>query len=469
MTSIPAAPPGRLSLPVVVAFASAGIPGAMLLLMMGTYMPRFYAGHLDLPPATALTIVGGAIAMVRLIDVFLELGIGFFMDQTNTRWGRYRVWYALGMPLVWLGIYKVFNPPADADLTYVTIWFFVIYAGMSVTALSHAAWAAMLATGYNERSRLFGWMTAVGVLGSVMLLLLPVLTKGAIRPGTGASMTAIGWLIVGIMPFTAAASIFFAPEKLEKTKSERATVKDYLAVFTTPVMARLVIADLFLVLGPGTTGPIYIFFFKDAKGFPIDQVSALLIFYIGASLFGAPFWAKVAQRLGKHRTVQVACVAYAITQTILMAIPKGLFLPTAAGMFAVGFCASAFILLIRAMVADVGDQVRLETGKERTGLLYAMVTITQKVGSSITVSIVFPILAWVGYNPKETAINTEAAIHGLEMCYLFAPIALVLVGGAMFFGYSLDEEKHADIRRQLDERAAAFAKADEIEQPVAQP
>ncbi len=66
------------------------------------------------------------------------------------------------------------------------------------------------------------------------------------------------------------------------------------------------------------------------------------------------------------------------------------------------------------------------------------------------------ILAAVGYNAKEGAVNTEAAIRGLEMCYLFAPIALVLVGGALFFGYKLDGERHADIRRQLDEREAAL-------------
>jgi Na+/melibiose symporter-like transporter len=107
------------------------------------------------------------------------------------------------------------------------------------------------------------------------------------------------------------------------------------------------------------------------------------------------------------------------------------------------------------MVADVSDQLRLESGQNQTGLLYALVTITQKFGSSITVAIVFPILAAVGYNAKDTAVNTPQAIWGLEMCYLFAPIVLVLVGGAMFFGYRLDNQRHADIRRQLDELDAA--------------
>lgn len=452
---------GRLSTPTIFAFASAGIPGAMLLLILGTYLPRFYAGHLGI----ALTAVAGAIATVRLIDIGFDLVIGYAMDKTRTRFGRYRVWYALGMPILWLAIYKILNPPAGAGTGYLIIWLLVIYTGTSITTLSHAAWAAALATGYNERARVYGWMQGVGVMGSVALLTAPIFTHGAIQPGKGESMAAIGWIIIALMPFTTAASVFFAPEKLPP-KSQEAnppTLRDYRKVFTTPGMLRLVIADLFLVLGPGTTGPIYIFFFHDAKGFPIKEVSLLLIPYIGAGLLGAPFWAQIAQRLGKHRTIQVACVCYAVCQTILMALPKNTFVPTAIGMFAVGFCASAFVLLIRAMVADISDQIRLDTGQNQTGLLYALVTITQKFGSSITVAIVFPILAAVGYNAQEDAINTEAAIRGLEMCYLFAPIALVLVGGAMFFGYKLDRDTHADIRRRLDERDAAMTEAIEAE------
>ena len=138
-------------------------------------------------------------------------------------------------------------------------------------------------------------------------------------------------------------------------------------------------------------------------------------------------------------------------------------LPTVAGMAAVGFCASAFVALIRAMVADVADEVRLDSGQDLTGLLYSMVTTTQKVGTAISVTIIFPILGAVGYNGKEGVINTPHAIFGLEMCYLFAPILLVFVGGAMFFGYKLDNARHATIRDALAQQmiSASIAGAEE--------
>jgi Na+/melibiose symporter-like transporter len=232
---------------------------------------------------------------------------------------------------------------------------------------------------------------------------------------------------------------------------ERTTLKDYLAVVTNPSMFRLLAADLFLILGPGASAPIYLFFFHESKGFALGAVSLLLIPYGAAGIFGAPFWARIAQRLGKHRTVQLAGLGYAIMQTILMLVPAGLFWPTFVSMFSVGFCGSAFIVLIRAMVADVADELRLTTGQERSGVLYALVTLTQKLGSSLAVTIIYPILDAVGFVAKPGYHNTPEAIRGLEMCYVFAPIILVVVGSACLIGYKLDAKRQGEIRSALDE------------------
>jgi len=149
--------------------------------------------------------------------------------------------------------------------------------------------------------------------------------------------------------------------------------------------------------------------------------------------------------------VQLAGLGYAVTQTILMLVPAGLFWATAVSMFTVGFCLAAFIVLIRAMVADVADELRLTTGQERSGVLYALVTLTQKLGSSLSVTIIYPILDAVGYVAKPGYHNTPAAIRGLEMCYLFAPIVLVVVGSACLIGYRLDAKRQGEIRSALEE------------------
>jgi GPH family glycoside/pentoside/hexuronide:cation symporter len=458
MTTVQSAPADRLPFARLLTFSAGSIPGYLLLGIMGVYLPRFYAGHLGI----SLLTLGAAIALIRLADLGLDLALGLFMDAVKTPLGRYRPWYLLSLPVIAFGVFKVFNPPEGAGIGYLFLWYPLLYVAYSLVVLGHSAWAGTLTANYNERSRIFGWMMGMALAGNVTINALPFLTGGAINPAKSASMPTIGWIIIAAAAVTIPLAVMLVPEREPPVaRKEKLTFKDYAAVVAKPSMLRLILADLFLTLGPGTTAPMYIFFFHDAKKFSLTEVPELLIFYVLAGVVGAPLWGRVAQKLGKHRTVQVACVGYAITQTILMMLPAGEFWLTAVGMAAVGFCASAFVLLVRAMVADIADELRLDTGRERSGILFALVTMTQKFGTSITVSIVYPILAAVGYNAKDGAVNTPHAIWGLEMCYLFAPVILVVVGGLCLIGYNLTAQRHSEIRAKLEALVAKDVNAAE--------
>jgi GPH family glycoside/pentoside/hexuronide:cation symporter len=464
LTMATAATPVRAttSLPTLAAFALPGLPLAAMVLVFGVYLPRFYVGL-----GAGFLAVAGAIGTVRFIDIWFDPLIGMAMDRTKTPLGRYRPWLLLGAPIAMFGTWKLLNPPADPKVIYLITWMLVTYVGVSILNLSIAAWAAILAKTYDDRSRVYGLTQGLAVVGSVTLLLLPLLTHGRVVLGNAASMSTVCLIIVAAIPVAAIVCAIFTPDRITAQPARaRFGLGDFISALANPSLFRIVLADLLLTLGPGTTAPLYVYFFHDAKGFNTKEVGYLLIFYIGAGLLGAPFWGRVAHRFGKHRTVQIACVCYAICQTTLMALPRvwpGHTLmqmaPTAAGMVAVGFCASAFILLMRAMVADVVDEVRLAKGVDLTSLFFSLVTTTTKIGLVITVIIVFPILKMVGYDGKEHAVNTPHAIFGLEMCYLFAPIILVFFGGALFFGYKLDAKRHGAIREALDARDANLSSA----------
>jgi Na+/melibiose symporter-like transporter len=440
-----------------------GVPVAVLLLLYGVYLPRHYVS-LGIGPykpgaTQAFLLVGFAITVVRVIDVFFDPLLALIMDRTKTPIGRYRPWLVLGVPIVMLGVYKVLLPSGHVTQLYLILWLVVSYAGLSMVTLGVAAWSAVLARSYDDRARVYAWTTGMAVAGTMVILALPKLTGGHISAGLKASMPIIGLGLVIAFPIALLICAAFTPEKIPAGAVRRPAFRlaDYRRAIARPSMWRLMLADLLLTLGPGTTGPLYVYYFHDAKGFTIQDVSFLLIFYAGAGIAGALFWARVvSERFGKHRTVQIACVVYSITQSILMAVPRVWpgykwtdDIATIIAMMAVGFSASAFLPLVRAMMGDVVDEVRLDQGQDLTSLLYSMVTTTTKIGQSITVLIVFPVLAFVGYNGAEGAVNTPHAIFGLEMCYLFAPVILVWFGGAMFFGYKLDAKRHAEIREAL--------------------
>ena len=191
-------PAGRrgtpLSLGRAIIFSATNLPVAALALAISVQLPRYFASHLGV----SLLVVGGAFAIVRMIDIPLDAMLGLGMDHTRTRLGRYRVWMAAGAPILAFALYKLFQAPTGADQGYLVLWLLVMYLGLSILTLSHSAWAANLAKSYQDRSRIFGLMTAVGVMGAIVVQLIPIfMSKAGHTDAEG--VQAIGWFVGQVM------------------------------------------------------------------------------------------------------------------------------------------------------------------------------------------------------------------------------------------------------------------------------
>nr|QQZ50418.1 MFS transporter [Phenylobacterium glaciei] len=183
-----------------------------------------------------------------------------------------------------------------------------------------------------------------------------------------------------------------------------------------------------LTLGPGWMSALYIFFFTDSRGYTGTEASSLLLVYVLAGILGAPLTARLAQKFSKHRTLMVTTTAYSLGLCMVMVIPKGNVVAAIPVMFWCGFMAAGFDLMIRAMLADVGDEVRLEQGQERISLIYALNSLAGKIASAFAIGVTFPLLGKLGYKAAEGAVNTPAAIRALEWAYIAGPIIFVMLG-----------------------------------------
>src|SRR5580698_3800720 len=129
-------PEDRLSLRTILIFVSAGIPQAILLGMLGLFLPRYFT-HFFPHPKLALALIGVTLAGVRTIDTLgVDLPIGWAMDKFTTRFGRYRPWYVAGAPFVMIGAYMLFNPPRGMTTTYLGGWYLFMYIGLSMMTIA---------------------------------------------------------------------------------------------------------------------------------------------------------------------------------------------------------------------------------------------------------------------------------------------------------------------------------------------
>jgi Na+/melibiose symporter-like transporter len=119
-----------------------------------------------------------------------------------------------------------------------------------------------------------------------------------------------------------------------------------------------------------------------------------------------------------------------------------------------GATSAGFGLMIQAMLADLGDEFRLEQGRERMSLLYALNGLAQKIATAFSIGLTFPLLARLGYKAAEGSVNTPAAIHNLTVAFIAGPIVFVMLAGACVIGWRLDATRHGEVRRALDAREA---------------
>jgi len=440
----------RLPLGLAMAFAATSLPLQALAIAVAVHLPAYFAANIGV----SLAVVGGALGAVRLIDVPVEVALGLAMDRTRTRFGRYRIWTLAGAPLLMLGLYMLLQADRGVGMGYLIAWLLVMYLGSSILMLSHQAWASTLAKSYNDRARLFGVMTAVGVTGAVTVLAIPIVME---RMGYAEAqgVRAMVWYLIALAPVAVAVVVWRTPENImAESSTQRFRWRDYLEIVADPNMLRILLADLVISLGPSWMAALYIFYSRDFMGFTTAQANILLLVYILAGIVGAPTLAWVATRISKHRTIMLISVGYSLLLISLAFLPKGNVLATAPTMFLTGCLASGFNVLSRAMTADVADDMRLRQGKERSGLLYAGTTLTTKIAAGASVFLTFTVLDQVGYDPQIGDRNTPEAIEALLWCFLAGPVVFVMLGAACLIGYRLTAERAAEVRRQLEARDA---------------
>ena len=410
-------------------------------LPMVVHLPNYYAGHLGLP----LAAVGFVFTFVRLIDIGFDPLIGWLMDRTRSRLGRFRLWLILSAPVLMLAAWMLFMAEPGVGTLHLWIWLAVVYVGFSMGSLSQTAWAAVLSPDYNERSRIYGWWQTGNVLGIILVLLLPPILSLGFHQGEAAGVKAMGWFVILLLPVTIGVACWRVPEPDERPGRVKSRPLDYFRLMARPTIARLILADLLLGWAPGVTGILYLFYFEQIKHVPSGQANILLLgFFVAGLLFG-PVWWMLAGRMGKHRAMAVSAATLVAGELAVMAIPFPSIL-VALGVMAFAGSSYSGSLLLKSMMADAGDELRLETGQDHTGLLYALLTATTKIGTALA-GLTFVGLQWAGFHAS--GHNGPEALFWLQVMFIGTPVLASALAGWIILGHRLDLKRHGEILAAL--------------------
>jgi Na+/melibiose symporter-like transporter len=435
----------------MLAFVAPALAVGALGIPLSLYLPPYYSGHVGL----SLASVGLAFFIVRTIDIGFDPLIGLAIDRTRTRWGQCRPWFVGGAALISAGCLVLFLATPGATVAHLVLGLLVLYAGYSIVTVAHPAWAARLAPQYDERSKVYAWLYAAQAVGTFLILGAPTAFSAALGLEPGGDVHLMGWGIALAMPIGLAIALWRVrePPPAREAAHQRARLTDYIAILRRPSVARLIAADAFTSVGVGTSTSLFMFFWR-AHGVSRINTSVLVLIYLASSLASVPLWMALARKIGKHRALILSCLGFVVVIPGMGFLPPNRLEILGPAIAVLGLTFSG-TFLIRAMAADAADDVRLHTGLERTGQVYALLASTAKVGSAIAVGGAYAILGAVGFNAAESAANSTAAVRTLGFLYLGFPAFAMICGALAFLGYKLDNKEHARIRRVLAERDGA--------------
>lgn len=436
-------------------FSAIAVPLAAAGLPLGVYLPAIYARDYGL----SLTVIGVIFLLGRLWDAIADPVMGSLSDRTRSRYGRRKPWIAAGGVVFGLSSIFLFFPPFGVTPLSLGIVLFFFYLGWTAVQIPFQAWSGEVSGEYHQRTRIATYQTVVTSGALLLTLILPTIAD-QLRPGDGRlQLTLMGALVLlSIVPALFLTLTALQEPPLPPLPVGKPNLKETIRAITgEPLLLRVLASDFAVTLAQNIRAALIVFFVSFYMGRP-EWAGGLFLFQFVFGVFAGPIWLKIGRRYGKHRTaVAGELVQVAINLSLLLVTPDtfGLLLALT---LAQGLAQGSGNLMLRAIVADVADKHRLDSGEDRTGLYYSVFSLAGKTATAVAVGIALPLVSWLGFDPK--VANSSEALTGLLLVFALGPAIAHALSAALIARFPLDEAAHAEIRRQLDPGPPDYAFAE---------
>ncbi len=442
----------------ILLYATPAGPHAFVIMPLMIVLPSFYAGNTSVTAAQVAVIV----TIGRVFDAVIDPFLGYLSDRTRSGLGPRKPWLIGAAAICPVAIFFLYQPPRDAGVVYFAGWSFMLYVGISMFEIGRSAWAAELTRDYVERGRLAMTIAVFNVGGSLSFWLLPLLLSKVTGTTaiTGESLSTLAWIYAFVMPALLLATVWLIPVGVpQATEAGLSAWRSMLLSLRTcrPLWHFLAAIGCW-GLGQGTfMAVMYVFmteYMKLGEQFPV-----IMMGYFVVQLLAMPVWARVLQKVDRHRAWAVAMSVDAVVRLTVLLLPIGpeAFAPALVIVVVTAAFAAPCNFLPTALLADVIDYNTLRTRSNQAARFYALNTLAIKIMQALGAGLAFACLAASGWQIGKP--NPPEATWGLLVAYLGIPVVLLLIAAMLAWRFPLTRSSQGTVRRRLERLAARAAAA----------
>ncbi len=416
------------------------------------YVTFYSTDLLGLNPA----IIGGILLASRIVDAVTDLGFGYILDKTHTRWGKARP-YEVFILIEWLFTILLFNTPQHASATVQYIWIAVLYIlinAICATVLGGID-SVYLARAFTTEQNQIKAISINGVIVMICSIAFNIVFPGFLAAG---GKTLSGWssmvislgvvmAVLGILRFIFCKEIVKdEPNEDGKRTTNDLSMKESLSAISKNKYLFIVVGLMLITSIVNNMQSATTYYFKYVFGDVGMQgtvaittmivVPALIVFPALAKKFGTTKLLQVSSAIG---ILGLGIRSFGGTNLATLIIGGILF----------GIGTMPIALMINTYLIDCMDYGEWKTGVRVEGLVASIGNFASKVGMGLASGLTGLIMGLAGYDGL-AEVQTASANNAIVFLYNYMPLILFCVMLVLSLMYKVDS-----IRPQMNADLAA--------------
>ena len=456
-----------------IAYACGNLGQAAFYNAMSTYFIVYVTGCLfsGVDKALAAKLIGvitSLVVIIRIAEIFIDPLLGNLIDNTNTKWGRFRPWQFFGglisavlLAVIFSGMFGLVNVNTTLFIVLFVITFVVLDVFYSLRDISYWGMIPALSSDSHERSTYTALGSFTGSIGynGITVVVIPIVSyftwtlTGAKGEGQ-AGWTSFG-IIVGLLGILTAWTVAFGTK--ESTNALRAKAQKngnpleaFKALFQNDQLLWVALSYLLYAIANVATTGVLLFLFK----FVLDNQAAYSmtgVIALVAGLIMAPLYPILNKRIPRRVLYIVG-----MTSMIVAYILLGLFSTNMTVVFIalVLFYIPGTLIQMTAILSltDSIEYGQLKNGKRNEAVTLSVRPMLDKIAGACSNGIVGAVAIAAGMIGSATAADMTAAnIHTFKVWAFYVPLAVIILSGVVFLlKVKISEKMHADIVEQLE-------------------
>ena len=456
-----------------IAYACGNLGQSAFYNAMSTYFIVYVTGCLfsGVDKALAAKLIGvitSLVVIIRIAEIFIDPLLGNLIDNTNTKWGRFRPWQFFGglisavlLAVIFSGMFGLVNVNTTLFIVLFVITFVVLDVFYSLRDISYWGMIPALSSDSHERSTYTALGSFTGSIGynGITVVVIPIVSyftwtlTGAKGEGQ-AGWTSFG-IIVGLLGILTAWTVAFGTKGSTNALRAKAQkngnpLEAFKALFQNDQLLWVALSYLLYAIANVATTGVLMYLFK----FILDNSAAYSVVGVVSVVAGivmAPLYPVLNRRIPRRYLYLGGMVLMVIGYLLFIINPTSLPVVTVGLVFF--YLPQTFIQMTAILsLTDSIEYGQLKNGKRNEAVTLSVRPMLDKIAGACSNGIVGAVAIAAGMIGNATAADMTAAnIRTFEICAFYVPLAVIILSGVVFLlKVKITEKMHAEIVEKLE-------------------